>query len=229
MAIREYTSNVFINCPFDKDYLSLLNAIIFAVFDCGYIPRCALEFDDGGQVRIDKISRIISECKFGIHDISRTELDNNNLPRFNMPLELGLFLGAKKYGPKQDKQKVCLILDRDKYRYQKFISDIAGQDISAHNNSIDEVIPIVRNWLRNSSGRRTIPGGTTILSRFNLFKAALPLLCSTLHLKQDELIFNDYASLASEWLRANSLIVSDTLSDNDSHSISAPLSPISRR
>jgi len=211
MPINEYTSSVFINCPFDKDYRPILYAIVFTVFDCGYLPRCALEFEDAGQVRIDKISRIISECKFGIHDISRTELDVNNLPRFNMPLELGLFMGAKKYGSQHHKQKVSLILDRAMYRYQIFISDIAGQDIMAHNNNADEVIPIVRNWLRNSSGRRTIPGGAAISSRYRLFKTGLPILCSTLHLEQDELIFNDYALLASEWLKENSLIPSDTL------------------
>lgn len=55
-----------------------------------------LEINDAGDQRIDKINNIIKECKIGIHDISRTELDDHsNLPRFNMPLELGLFLGAK--------------------------------------------------------------------------------------------------------------------------------------
>jgi len=32
------------------------------------------------------------------HDISRTELNEHSLPRFNMPLELGLFLGASRFG-----------------------------------------------------------------------------------------------------------------------------------
>jgi hypothetical protein len=86
--------------------------------------RCALEIDDGSQVRIERILRIISECRFGIHDLSRTELDRRNrLPRFNMPLELGLFLGAKRFGNRAQREKVCLILDREPYRYQRFISD----------------------------------------------------------------------------------------------------------
>lgn len=58
-----------------------------------------MELDDGGQTRIDKLYGLIGECRYGIHDLSRTELDDvNQLPRFNMPLELGLFLGAKRYG-----------------------------------------------------------------------------------------------------------------------------------
>jgi hypothetical protein len=93
MSKNNYLNNVFINCPFDSDYLELRNALVFTIFDCGFIPRCALEEDDGGMVRFEKIKQIIKESKFGIHDLSRTELDiENYLPRFNMPLELGVFI-----------------------------------------------------------------------------------------------------------------------------------------
>ena len=100
------TDNVFINCPFDTDYKALFYAIVFRVHDCGFVARCALEEGDASQVRIDKIYSIIAECRYGIHDISRTELDENfGLPRFNMPLELGIFLGAKKFGTGEQKKK----------------------------------------------------------------------------------------------------------------------------
>ena len=90
-----YKRQVFINCPFDAEYLPLFRIIVFVVNACGYHVRCALESQDAGEVRMVKILRLIRECQFGIHDISRTELDPaNGLPRFNMPLELGLFLGA---------------------------------------------------------------------------------------------------------------------------------------
>jgi hypothetical protein len=55
-----------------------------------------LEAYDSGDVRIEKILDIIDQCKLGIHDISRTELNEHSLPRFNMPLELGLFLGKRR-------------------------------------------------------------------------------------------------------------------------------------
>jgi hypothetical protein len=45
-----YAKSVFLNCPFDNDYKPVFEALIFAVFDCGYRPRCALEIDDAGQV-----------------------------------------------------------------------------------------------------------------------------------------------------------------------------------
>jgi hypothetical protein len=124
---------VFINCPFDSQYQSLFEAIVFAVSICGFNPRCALEIDDGSQARIEKIFAIIGDCRFGIHDISKTDLDGaTHLPRFNMPLELGIFLGAKKFGQGRQREKVCLIFDREKYRYQKFISDLSAYDIRAH-------------------------------------------------------------------------------------------------
>jgi hypothetical protein len=113
--------------------LKLFHSIVFTVIHCGFRARCAQEIDDSGQVRIDKILKIVEDCQYGIHDLSRTELDRSSrLPRFNMPLELGLFLGAKRFGASLQRRKTCLILDRQPHRYQKFISDIAGQDIRSH-------------------------------------------------------------------------------------------------
>ncbi len=113
----EYGSAVFINCPFDAQYKPIFEGVVFAVMDCGYWPRCALELDDSSEVRIDKIFKIIADCKYGVHDISRTEVTSaSGLPRFNMPLELGIFLAAKRYGCSKQKKKVCLILDSAPYR-----------------------------------------------------------------------------------------------------------------
>ena len=39
------------------------------------LPDSALEEDDGSQVRIEKIYNIVTDCRYGIHDISRTGLD----------------------------------------------------------------------------------------------------------------------------------------------------------
>jgi hypothetical protein len=204
MAVVTYADNVFINCPFDSEYQPLFDAIVFAVFDCGYVARCAREIDDASQVRIDKISAIIGESRYGIHDISRTELDAaNGLPRFNMPLELGMFLGAKRYGGSHHTEKVCLVMDVDQYRYQKFMSDIAGQDIKAHGNDVAKTIKIVRDWLRSSSRRTTIPGGTAIHTRYTQFRAELPTVCAELRIDEHELTFNDYTNIVSEWLREN--------------------------
>ncbi len=202
MPRSDYAKDVFINCPFDAQYRPIFEAVIFAVFDCGFRPRCALEIDDGSEVRIDKIFKIISECKYGIHDISRTEATlGSGLPRFNMPLELGMFLAAKRFGLAKQKQKVCLILDSSPYRYQQFLSDIAGQDIQVHNNLPREAITVVRNWLRGASNFRILPGGTEIFRRFQLFAHDLPALCLELKVEQNELTFNDTTTMISDWLR----------------------------
>jgi hypothetical protein len=71
--MASYEDSVFINCPFDSEYRPIFYALVFAVHDCGYFARCALEIDDSGLVRIQKIEQIIADCRFGIHDISRVE------------------------------------------------------------------------------------------------------------------------------------------------------------
>jgi len=202
MTKSDYNLNVFINCPLDDKYKQLMYALIFTVYDCGFIPRCALEINDCGIVRHDKIEQLVDECKYGIHDISRTELDGKHrLPRFNMPYELGLFRGAKRYGGVKHKKKSCLILDRVRHRYQKFISDIAGQDIQDHNNKIQKIITCVRNWLRATSKKNTIPGGSEITKKYKSFKKDLPKMCKNARIKVSELTFNDYSQFVSEWLR----------------------------
>lgn len=197
---KEYEISVFVNCPFDVGYRPLFRAIVFAIIHCGFRARCALEIDDSGQVRIKKILSIVDECRFGIHDLSRTELDQaSRLPRFNMPLELGLFLGAKRYGESHHKRKVALIFDREPHRYQKYISDIAGQDIRAHRKKELDAISITCGWLRSSANRQ-MPGGVLIGKRYCKFKSQLPMLCTKLQLRLNEITFNDYSNIVTAWL-----------------------------
>lgn len=202
---RRFEYCVFLNCPFDDAYKSLFEAIVFVVHDCGYLARCSLEVTDASQVRIDKISEIISASKFGIHDISRTELDvSTGFPRFNMPFELGMFVGAKRFGSAKHKSKSCLILDVERYRYQKFISDIAGQDIAAHEDDPAKAIRAVRDWLSAAtSSSIQIPGGATIAHRYATFRQELPAMCERLQLRADELTFSDYVLQVEEWLKVN--------------------------
>jgi hypothetical protein len=205
-AKRSYDDQVFINCPFDGEYQPLFEALVFAVHDCGFVARCALEAEDASQVRIEKIEEIIGGCRFGIHDISRTEVDATwGLPRFNMPLELGLFLGAKRYGTGKQRTKLCLILDRERYRYQKYCSDIAGQDIRSHDGDPFEAVRIVRNWLRNAmlSSQPVLPSGSVMVNRYRLFQQEIDEMCDRLRFDRQDLIFNDFVTLAAAWLKVN--------------------------
>ena len=204
MSNYRYEESVFINCPFDAEYNPLFEAIIFTIHDCGFIARCSKEINDSSQVRAEKLFQMIADCKYGIHDICRTELDEkNNLPRFNMPLELGYFLGAKRFGSKKQKEKLCLILDIEPYRYQKFCSDIAGQDISAHENNANKVIKRVRDWLNDSVSDVRIPSGSKISERYHLFEDDLPFYCQTFSKDKAELTFIDFRNLAIAWLKNN--------------------------
>ncbi|HEU0055599.1 MAG TPA: hypothetical protein VFQ39_20565 [Longimicrobium sp.] len=206
MTAGGYDRCVFINCPFDSRYQKLFRAIVFTVLQCGYFPRCAREVEDSGEERIRKIKRIIRDCRYGIHDISRVQLDaGSGLPRFNMPLELGLFLGAQEYGTGRQKTKRSVVLDALPFRYQVFCSDIAGQDIRAHGNQVSRLIAAVRGMLTTAAdeGAR-IPGPARVLERYEQFKVELPDLCDRLHLKPNELEFVELRSLAQSWLNRTS-------------------------
>jgi hypothetical protein len=201
-----YQKNVFINCPFDRSYRPIFHGLVFAVHDAGYIARSAQEVRDTGEVRIEKVLRLVRASKFGIHDISRTTLDRaTRLPRFNMPLELGLFLGAREFGDRRQREKVTLVLEREKYSYLKFCSDISGQDPEAHTGEPSEAVRIVRNWLRTHSDFG-MPSAEQMLRRFMRFRRQRPAMCRRLRLNPNSLIFVDYAALVSEWLAENPLV-----------------------
>ena len=193
--------DVFINCPFDGEYQDFFRAIVFVVLRSGFRPRCALETDDSSQNRFEKICQIIAECRYGIHDISRTELDlRSKLPRFNMPLELGIFFGAKRFGGRAQKKKRCIVLDREKFRYQKFISDISGQDIHSHEARLTVLLAELASWLRTESHDQMVPGGKRMAAEFSKFKDELPKMCAGRHLDPDELTFGDYARIVEQHL-----------------------------
>lgn len=197
-----YTDYIFINCPFDNEYADLLRALIFTIYRCGFVPRSALEEDNASDIRIEKIVRLIDKCKYGIHDISRTELDyKTSLPRFNMPFELGIFWGAKKFGKKIHKEKNALILEKERYSYQKYFSDLSGVDVKAHNNKTDQIIIAVRNW-HTASGGKTIPSAEIVKKNFEEFIILkLPIMLKASHAKLEALIFNDYCQFVEAALK----------------------------
>ena len=204
MSTHLRNSDVFINCPFDPTYRPIFDAIVFGVSDLGFAPRCSLEEDDAGESRLSKIERIVEECQFGINDLSAVALDViTGLPRFNMPLELGLLLGCKRFGLPHQSKKRTLILDRDQYRYRTFISDISGQDIRAHGGDPDRAIREIRDRLRAASKRTTLPGGAEVIRHYHKFQKALPGLCSVLALEPERLTFLDLSEMIADWLQTD--------------------------
>jgi hypothetical protein len=195
---------VFINCPFDASYRRLFDAIVFAVMALGFEPRCALERDTGTQERLKKIVEIIHSCPFGIHDLSFMRIDRRTkLPRYNMALELGLFLGCCEFGGQGQAGKSCLILDRERWRYRKSLSDLSGRDIQDHKGDPERAICAVRKWLATESQHTDRPGGSFIIKQYRRFRKELPSLCRRAKLRVSELSFKDYCGLIAVWLRAN--------------------------
>jgi hypothetical protein len=196
------SSNVFVNCPFDDAYLPMLDALLFCILACGFRPHCALEIDDSGQHRLDKILAIIAECPLGIHDISRIELDlNSGLPRFNTPFELGLYIAASRFGSRAKIPKRCLVLDAKPHRYQVFLSDITGQDIKHHDADPRLLIRRVRDWLRSAAAAPPLPGATALLSEFDAFLIDRPHMLRALRLTSHDPVYLDRVNVIGTWLK----------------------------
>jgi hypothetical protein len=192
-----YDRNVFINCPFDAEYAPIFEAIVFAVHDAGFNARCAREQLDSSEIRVQKIVRLIGASKYSIHDLSRTELDHvTALPRFNMPLELGIDLGCKAFSGAHRTKKL-LIFDADQHRYRQYLSDIGGQDIHRHANDPKTAIARVRDWLSDVAA---VPGGSAIYGRYLEFRSQLPGVCAKLRLDLDDLTFVDLSRTIAYWI-----------------------------
>lgn len=196
-----YSKSVFINCPFDPVWQDNFRAIVFTILACEFKPRCSLEQDDTGDVRIQKIMEIIEQCKYGIHNLSRENA------RMNMPLELGLYIGCRQYNPdKKHRDKKYLVFEGNDYSLKKSLSDLSGQDVKSHNNDVLAIIQGVRDWLNDKIQKRrgslVFPHAPYLKTQFDTFKENLPALCSKLNWSENTLTHADYLYLASPWITA---------------------------
>jgi hypothetical protein len=123
-----------------------------------------------------------------------------NWPASTCRSNSGFFLGATRFGSPRDTQKQCLVLDRERYRYRAFCSDISGQDIRAHNDEPRDAIRAVRDWLSTHRVAVLMPGGKTIFERYERFRTQLPAQARDVRLHHTELTFGDYARLLVGWL-----------------------------
>lgn len=201
MKTKDYDRNVFINCAFDGTFLNIFRAIVYTIHDCGFIARCALETGNGDGVRIDKIVKIIQDCRYGIHDLSCIEItDDSPLPRYNMPYELGIFMGCKYYGESYHKKKNFLVLDSEPHRYKRMISDLAGYDFPAHQNDVLITVGLIRDWLSEAASKK-LPGSIYYKDRYQRFMEVLPKLCQSMKADVNTLGFKDYYALVSVWIQ----------------------------
>lgn len=144
---NNFEKNVFVNCPFDREYLTLLQPILFTLVYLKFNPRIASERCDSGESRFSKICEIVQQSKYGIHDLSRIKAKKKDeYFRLNMPFELGLDIGCRIFSSKKLQTKRLLVLEEEKHSFQVALSDLSNSDIKSHGNEAIKVIQHVRNW-----------------------------------------------------------------------------------
>ena len=164
---EEFHKNVFINCPFDSDYHSLLRPLLFTVVYLGFHPKIALETSDSGEIRINKICSLIRDSKYSIHDLSRLQSKSaDEFYRLNMPFELGIEYGCRQFSSGHLREKRCLILEKDRFNYMKALSDLSGVDIKSHRNEPEGMVREVRNWFVETVGLKGAHSPTVIWYTF---------------------------------------------------------------
>jgi hypothetical protein len=199
--MQNFAKNVFVNCPFDRDYRQLLIPVIFTVKYFGYIPRLASERADSGETRIEKILELINVSKFGIHDLSRiVSSGNDEHYRMNMPFELGIDYGCKKLKKGKWKDKKILILEKERYRFQKALSDLSGSDIKNHNDEPVKIVGKVRDWFVTEE-LKTGDSGNKVWSSFNDFQAYLydQVVVEGGHRSVDDVLISEIIHYMTNW------------------------------
>lgn len=157
MNAPPFERSVFVNCPFDEEFAPVLQAIAFCLTDMGFFPRLAPENADNAANRLDRIIELIRSSKYGIHDLSRCKSSSlGEYARLNMPFELGLDHACARFGDGQMSRKTILILEENRFDYQKGLPDISGWDIHAHDGDYIKAVRIVASWLIRHAGAEPV-------------------------------------------------------------------------
>lgn len=201
-ARRPLNNFVFINCPFDNAYWRLFRAIVFTIWACGYRSRCALEAN-GGALRLERLHDLIAACDRGVHDLSRVELsEQSGTPRFNMPYELGVAIGAKTFGGARQRQKQNLILARRREQWHPAVSDLAGIDPVFHGDDERKVVGAIRAFLGRTPDDVLLPGLEHIWRTYQDFQRDLPALArAAKHSMQEAYEYPSYVEFVTAFLK----------------------------
>jgi hypothetical protein len=147
---------VFLNVPYDDEFRHLYIAYIVGLYQLGLVPHLASEIP-GGDRRLNKIIQLIQSCRYSIHDLSRVELSvsPSAVPRFNMPLELGMTITWQDLNPNIH---TWFVWESEPYRLQRSASDLNGTDPNIHDGSAEGVLRELCNAFRSDRYRSpTVP------------------------------------------------------------------------
>lgn len=112
---------------------------------------------------MEKILELVASSRYSIHDLSRCQArEEGEYYRLNMPFELGVDFGCRRFGGGRLSRKVILVLEEERFRYRAAISDLAGSDIEAHHGDHAVAVRKVRNWLAGVGGFERISGARVL-------------------------------------------------------------------
>ena len=158
---------VFLNIPYDEEFRSLYIAYIVGLCQLDLVPHLASEIP-GGDRRLNKIFNLIQSCRYSIHDLSRVEVSvaPTAVPRFNMPLELGMTITWQKLHPSRHD---WFVWESEPYRIQRSASDLNGTDANIHNGKPEGVL----RELSSAFWRDRMPSVPQMLTVYGLVESAL--------------------------------------------------------
>ena len=197
---------IFINCPFDKDYLPLLRALLFVSRFYNLEVKIASSDLDSKSNRLARIIALMKDSKYSIHDLSRMKADKvGEYYRMNMPFELGLDYGLG------EQQKVFLIFENEPYKLKIALSDINGWDVRPHFDNPETLIMEFRRWIvANSDVSKTLKdfSSSDIWYKYNDFYGSFSDHMTIHHLKDEEVSISEYLEYIDSYLKVNSVISS---------------------
>ena len=97
-----------------------------------------------------------------------------------------------------------MILEKEKYRYQKALSDLSGSDIKNHNDEPLKIVQAVRDWFVTRESMRA-DSGKKIWNLYNDFQAYLydELVEKDGHESVDDVQIPEIMHHMTEWFSAS--------------------------
>jgi hypothetical protein len=167
MASRRHVDAIFLNIPYDKEFEDLYVAYIVGLTQFGLLINATLAVPNQG--RLETIIGLIGKSNLSIHDLSRIE-PARGIPRFNMPVELGLALYRRH--TTRGRHRVY-VFESKPYRAQRSTSDINGIDPQIHHGTAKGVMAGLRNIFRQPGDVTTVP---EMLRSYRAVRRKLPEL-----------------------------------------------------
>jgi len=161
------TKSVFLNLPYDRAFEPLYLAYVVGIIKLGLKVQLTLAVpNDIG--RLDTIIDLIQHCEYSIHDLSRIQPNSSGIPRFNMPLELGLALYRSRTTNGEHR---VYIFEQENYRIQQSTSDLNGLDPNIHDGTPKGIMAQLRNVFLRESETSTVP---EMIAAYRSVKRVLP-------------------------------------------------------